>query len=118
MINKSRVGNNDYKLIVAIVKKGLGSRLVAVAGKAGAERSTIMLGRGTADKSVYINILGIDYEPEKEILLIPAKSEIVEKVLETIVKEGNLEKKGRGLAFIIDMKSYKEILNLMVSQEK
>ena len=61
--------DNQYKLIVTIVIKGMGTRVVEASKRAGARGGTILLGRGTAPPSVYQNILGITFNPEKEIIL-------------------------------------------------
>ena len=100
--NKLSIGSN-YKLVITIIKKGMGTKVALSAKKAGADSETIILGRGTADKNVYLEILGIDYEPEKEIVFSVAKDENTDDVLKTITKESLLDKPGRGIAFVVEM---------------
>lgn len=93
----------NQKLIIAIVKKDYAIDIVKIAKKNGAEGSTIFYGKGSAEKSVYEDILGIKYEPEKEIVLIGVKKEIVDDVLEAISKKAKMKKPGNGIAFVLDV---------------
>lgn len=92
----------DQKLIVVIVKKGFAVDLIKAAKKKGAEGSTIFYGKGTAEKNIYESILGIEYEPEKEIILLGVNKDVVDDVLEVIVKKAKLKKPGTGIAFVLD----------------
>lgn len=93
----------NHKLIVAIVKKGFATKIVAAAKKAGAQGGTIIFGRGSAEKSLYESIFGIAYEPEKEIIFIAAGENELDSVLQAITKEGNLDRPGRGIGFVLDL---------------
>ena len=83
----------NYKLIIAIVPKGLGTKMISVSKKAGSRGGTIVFGKGTAEKRIYENILGISYQPEKEIGTIIVEDKYVNKVLEHISKKESLIKK-------------------------
>ena len=102
-----------YKLIVTIVKKGAASKVVAASRTAGAEGGTIIFGRGTASKSVYLDLLGINFDPEKEIILSGVKEDKVDNVLQTITDEGKLNKPGNGIAFVVNIKGLAGIVHLM-----
>lgn len=93
----------DQKLIVAIVKKDYAVDLIKIAKKHGAEGSTIFYGKGTAEKDVYENLLGVKYEPEKEVVLIGVENEIVDDVLKVISKKAKMNKPGNGIAFVLDV---------------
>lgn len=94
----------SFKLIVTIVKKGLASKMVAAGRKAGAEGGTILFGKGTAKKSVYLDLLGINFEPEKEIIFSYARDDKVDDVLQAIVDEGKLNKPGNGICFVLNIR--------------
>ena len=97
------MAGNNYKLVIAIVKKGLATKIVSAAQKAGAQGGTIVFGRGSAERSVYESILGIDYEPEKEVTFIAVKGEWEAEVLNTVAKAGQLRKPGNGIGFVLDL---------------
>ncbi len=103
----------NQKLIVAIVKKGFATDLVKVAKKEGAEGSTIFYGKGTAERKIYESILGVEYEPEKEIIFIGVREEIVIDVLKAIAKKAKLNKPGSGIAFVLDAKKCIGIARLL-----
>lgn len=113
MIEKSIHQSSRYRLIVTIVKKGLGSKVVTVSKKAGAQGGTIILGRGTADKSISQKLLGIDYEPEKEIVLTLIQQEYMERVFDAIIQKMQLNKPGKGIIFLIDVKNFIGITHLL-----
>lgn len=92
----------DYKLIVAIVKKGKAEVVVEAAKAAGAEGATIMFGRGTGIHEQK-KLLGIPIEPEKEIILTVVPSAIVEQVLAAVEKRGKLQNPTAGIAFVLDL---------------
>jgi nitrogen regulatory protein PII len=96
---------NKHKLIVTIVKKGKATKILQSAKKVGVQTGTVLLGKGTAKKNIYESILGMEVEPEKEIILIAIDESLVEDVLNNITKTGNLNKPGEGIAFVLDLNS-------------
>lgn len=94
---------NEHKLIGVIVSKGFGTRIVTAAKAAGAQGGTIIHGRGTAAKSIYESILGIPYEPEKELVLVGVDASLLDDVLAVIVEAGNLSKPGKGIGFVLNL---------------
>ncbi|TCL61866.1 nitrogen regulatory protein P-II family [Hydrogenispora ethanolica] len=105
----------DAKLIVTILKKGVASRVVAATKKAGASGGTIVLARGTANKDIYLKFLGMEYEPEKEIVLTVADRNMVDTMLQTIVQEAQLDKPGNGIAMVLDLKRLIGVVHLMAN---
>jgi nitrogen regulatory protein PII len=91
---------NDLVLIVTIVKKGWGDRVVKSSRKAGAKGGTILFGRGTG---VHENksLLGMLIEPEKEVVLTLAEYINADKIIEFISEDVGLNKPGTGLGFVI-----------------
>lgn len=91
-----------YDLIVTIVNKGRAEKVMEAAKKAGAEGGTILHGRGSGihEKA---KLFGIVVEPEKEIVLTLVPSEISQEVLENILKEADLNKPNKGIAFVLSV---------------
>lgn len=116
MMTESLVSGEKYKLIVTIVKKGTAGKVVEATSKAGVEGATIFFGKGTADKNIYLDFLGIDYNPEKEIILTLVKQPLAKKALEAICKASNLDKPGKGIGFMVDTQCLAGICHLSDSQ--
>lgn len=104
--------DKSHKLIVAIVKKGFATKIVAAAKKAGAHGGTIMFGRGSAEKTLYESIFGIDYQPEKEIVFIAVREDLLDDVLQAVTREGSLDRPGRGIAFVLDLAKILGVVHL------
>jgi len=92
----------DYQLIITIVEQGNAEDVIECAKKGGAEGGTILTGRGAGIHDTS-KILGILIEPEKEVVLTLIEKEKTEAVLEAIVTGMELEKPGKGIAFVIDV---------------
>jgi nitrogen regulatory protein P-II 1 len=91
-----------FQLIVVIVSQGSSSPLVAAAKGAGAEGATILRGRGSGVHEAG-RFLGIPIEPEKDIMLILIDTSLTDAVLEAIIKAGELDTPGKGIAFVLDV---------------
>lgn len=90
----------SYDLIVTIVNKGRAEKVVEFSKKAGAEGGTILFGRGTGihEKA---KLFGIPIEPEKEIVLTLVPKDKTQGVLDTILKNTELCKPGKGITFVL-----------------
>lgn len=93
---------NEYQMIITIVEDGKAEEVIECAKKGGAEGGTILTGRGAGTKDT-AKILGILIEPEKELILTLIEKNKTEKVLEAIVEGMELEKPGKGIAFVVDV---------------
>jgi nitrogen regulatory protein P-II 1 len=91
-----------FQLIVAIVPQGRSSPLVAAAREAGAEGATIVRGRGTGIHES-ARFLGVPIEPEKDVLLVLIPRERREGVMGAMVRAGQLDQPGKGIAFVLDV---------------
>lgn len=102
----------SFDLIVTIVSMGSSEKIVKASKEAGAEGGTIILGRGTGihEKKT---ILGIPIEPEKEMVLTVVPRSKTKAVLAAIVKEGELDKPGTGIAFVLELKEIAGICHLL-----
>jgi len=113
MVNDSLKCLDNYKLIITIVKKGRATKLITKLRKFGLEGSTIMFGRGTAEKNVYEQILGIKYEPEKEVILMAVDSSKTNEILDKITELEQLNKPGHGIALVLNLKKCVGIARLL-----
>ena len=87
-------------LIVTVVNKGWGEKVLETSMKAGATGGTIIPGRGMGIHEQR-TLLGISLEPEKEIVLSAVRSDEREAILKQIVAATDLEKPGAGIAFTL-----------------
>ena len=98
-------------LIVTIVNKGWGEKVLQASIKAGAKGGTIMLGRGIGIHEK-CTILGLCIEPEKEIVFSLLYSDNKEEILQEIIKAGELEKPGAGIAFVLPVDKVAGVVHL------
>ena len=104
--------SSNFNLIVTIVDKGMAEEVVELAKKGGAEGGTILMGRGAGCHDT-AKILGILIEPEKDIVLTLIEKEKTDKVLECIADGLELDKPGKGFAFVIDVPKVVGIVHKM-----
>jgi nitrogen regulatory protein PII len=108
-----------YDLIVTIVNKGYEDVVVDASKKAGAEGGTILSGRGTGIHE-HAKLFNIPIEPEKNIVLTLIDREKTEAVLKKILEEAELDKPGRGIAFVMEVErtvGINHVLNRMVNEQ-
>ena len=89
-----------WSLIITIVRKSWGDKVLEASMKAGAEGGTILMGRGTGVHEQQ-KLLGIPIEPEKEIVFSVVHSDKSKAILQAIVQDCELEKPGAGIAFVV-----------------
>ena len=89
----------EINLITAIVQRGKADKIVGDAISAGAEGATVFYARGTGVRQK-LGLLGKLITPEKEVIFIVAKKSQANLIFDVIVKSGQLDKPGRGFAFV------------------
>ncbi|KNF08625.1 nitrogen regulatory protein P-II [Gottschalkia purinilytica] len=104
--------NNEFDLIVTIVNRGYSSDVIDASKKAGAEGGTIISGRGSGIHETK-KLFGISIEPEKEIVLTLIDNKKTEKVLKEISDAVDINKPGKGIAFVLDVKKIIGICHLL-----
>lgn len=92
----------EYQLIITIVEQGNAEDVIECAKNGGAEGGTILTGRGAGIHDTS-KILGILIEPEKEVVFTLITKDKTDAVLDAIVDGMELEKPGRGIAFVLDV---------------
>jgi len=102
----------DTSLIVSIVRKGWGSLVLEASVKAGARGGTVLFGRG-AGINEREKIFGMSIEPEKEIVLTVARAELIDSILEEIVRAAELNETGRGIAFVVPVEKLVGVAHFM-----
>lgn len=101
-----------HDLIITIVNKGDSQKVVESSKKAGADGGTLLFGRGTGIHE-HAKLFGITIEPEKEVVLTLVKRDMCERVLDAIVSEADLNKPGKGIAFILEVERVVGINHLL-----
>lgn len=109
---KSMDETAQFELIVSIVDKGFCEEIIEASRKAGAAGGTILSGRGTGVHE-QSKLLSFNIEPEKEVILTLVPQQITDDVLETIVRAGELDKPGRGIAFVLNVEKVLGINHLL-----
>jgi len=109
--NGTPTAGREFDLIVTIINKGWADEIVEAARSAGAEGGTVLYGRGTGvhERKSFFGIL---IEPEKEVVLTLIPRERTQSVLQAIIKAGQLERPGTGIAFVLDVSQVAGIIHL------
>lgn len=103
---------HDVFLIVSIVRKGWGSAVLDASVKAGARGGTVLFGRG-AGINEQEKIFGMSIEPEKEIVLTVVRSDLIDTVLDEVVRAAELNDTGRGIAFVVPVEKVVGVAHFM-----
>jgi len=91
--------SRSMELITVVVQRKDGQRAIDAALKHGAPGVTSFFGRGTGVRQK-LSVFGMFIEAEKQVILIAATKETADKILDGIVKEVELDKPGRGFAYV------------------
>lgn len=92
-------GEYMYQVINAIVDKGRAEEVIEAASEAGAKGGTIINARGAGIHETR-RVFAIDIEPEKEIVMILAKNELVDGIIQSITERLEMNKPGNGIIFV------------------
>ena len=91
---------NGYKCILAIVNNGFSEEAMEAAKACGARGGTVLHGRGTISKEAE-KFFNITIQPEKEIVMILAKSEQIDPILKGLYNAIGSKTKAQGIAFAL-----------------
>ena len=94
--------NSMYKLIYTIVEKGRGEEVVDSANRVGATGATIANARGAGPREIK-SLFHIEVEPEKEQVLIIARNEITDVIVDAIRSDLQIDEPGKGILFVLDV---------------
>lgn len=84
--------------IITIVERGKANSLVDEAKKIGAKGATIFYGRGTGEEEIK-KYFSFHIESSKEIIIILSEDDRAQKIIDTLVDKGGLNKPGKGILF-------------------
>lgn len=104
---------SQMTLLVFIVNKDKGSDVVRAAEKRGIQGGTVFLGEGTARKGI-LRTLGLD-NVHREVILLIADDKKAREVLEQVTLELQMEKKNKGIGFLLPLK---EVLGLQQADKE
>jgi nitrogen regulatory protein PII len=89
---------SKFKCVFAIVNNGFSEVAMETARSCGAKGGTILNGRGTVSKEAE-KFFNISITPEKEIIMILAKSDIVDGLLKGLYNAIGSKTQAQGLVF-------------------
>jgi nitrogen regulatory protein P-II 1 len=89
----------DVSLITCIVQRGYADGIVTAAQEAGAQGATIYYGQGSGVRE-RLGILGLTVEAEKEIILIVAADDQLDRIFEKVYLEGQMDTPGMGMMYV------------------
>ena len=90
----------NFKCIFAVVNNGFSEVAMDAAKSAGAKGGTILSGRGTVSKEAE-KFFNISIQPEKEVVMILAKNELVDGILKGLYNVIGTGTNAQGIAFAI-----------------
>lgn len=99
---KEEVKESMYQAIFTIVEKGKAEDVITAATHVGSLGGTIINARGSGIHET-TKLFNMDISPEKEIVLILAKVNEVERITNTIVDELGINEPGKGIIFVQDV---------------
>ncbi len=108
----ARECETKFDLIITIVSKGRCHLVVEASKRAGAEGGTILGARGTGIHET-AKLLGVPIEPEKDIILTLVPRCDTDKVLDAILEDGEMNKPGKGITFVLEVKRVAGITHLL-----
>lgn len=94
-LKKVEPGN---RLITFIVNRGFSDAVMDAARAAGARGGTVITAHGTAGQN-QDKFFGVDIVPEKDMILILCKGEIVKDIIDSVSNLDFLKKRGSGVVF-------------------
>ena len=89
-----------YKCILAIVNNGFSEAAMDAAKACGARGGTILHGRGTISKEAE-KFFNISIQPEKEIVMILAKNELIDSILKGLYNAIGTSTQAQGISFVL-----------------
>ena len=89
-----------YKCILAIVNNGFSEEAMEAAKACGARGGTVLHGRGTISKEAE-KTFNITIQPDKEVVMILAKSEKIDGMLKGLYNAIGTSTKAQGIVFAI-----------------
>jgi nitrogen regulatory protein PII len=96
---QSMEGESMFKKLTVVVNRGMAEDVMDIARKSGIKGGTIMHGRGTGSEFT-AKLFGMEIEPEKELVMILMPSDLIDKVVNDLFRELQLDIPGNGILFV------------------
>lgn len=90
----------EFQLVVATVKTDLTEHIIKAAKKAGASGSTVLPAHGTGLHEAK-SFFGLELDISSDVVLFLLEEHLVDGVLSAICVEGEFDKPGTGIAFVL-----------------
>ena len=91
---------NDMQLIITVVKKGWGDRVLAAMANMGIVGGTVLNGRGRSSSQ---GILGMALSLEKEVVLTAVEPSMIDEAMSKAVEAGELNTSGIGICMCLPL---------------
>ena len=98
----NEVETSMYNAIYVIVERGKAEDVIEAAKNAGARGGTIINARGSGSQETH-KLFSIEIEPEKEKVIIIAKRELKDNIVEAIKNHMHIDEPGNGVIFVLDV---------------
>ena len=91
--------NMDYVCLYVIVDRHLGQKAIHIAQEHGARGATVIHGRGSGEEVKSRLFLSMNIEPEKDLVIMLIKKDLVEKIQKEIYEQMDLRSQGKGIIY-------------------
>ncbi|MDR1940010.1 MAG: P-II family nitrogen regulator [Clostridiales bacterium] len=95
--SSQNTGGKETKALFIIVNAGFSTEAVEITRRCGAKGATIINARGSAGADYKFS--GINYEPEKEIILSLVEDDIAQKIMDAIRDDAGISTPSHGICF-------------------
>ncbi|MDR0697184.1 MAG: P-II family nitrogen regulator [Christensenellaceae bacterium] len=109
--------SSAMKALFIIANAGFGDSVVDIARSCGAQGATIINARGTANASMKKSLLGIGYDPEKEIIISLVTDDVANKIMEALPEKAGVNTPANGLCFSMPVNHTTTINKLYLQTE-
>lgn len=89
----------DYVCLYVIVDRHLGQKAIHIAQEHGARGATVIHGRGSGEGVKSRVFLSMNIEPEKDLVIMLIKKDLVEKIQKEIYEQMDLGSEGKGIIY-------------------
>jgi nitrogen regulatory protein PII len=106
----SMEGESMFKKLTVVVNRGMAEDVMEIARKSGVTGGTILHGRGTGSEFA-AKLLGMEIEPEKELVIMLMPSDLIEKVVGDLYEELQMDTPGNGILFVEPISDVRGIID-------
>lgn len=110
-----------YALLMTIMKKGYAKKMLREGKQHGVVATMQLSGKGTVNPEMFEALLGLTYDPERDVIFSVVPRESLFAVKEIYTKIGQLRKKNTGIMVELSLNTIdgvEEWLNLLKGEEQ